>query len=99
MKRHLWIWLVAVAACSPAMKQAEQRVLNVADAVCAIDAIDPTLPPAEAQAAIAAACGAVPDLHKIVEAQSRSLSRASARAILRATPCASAAPATPASSR
>jgi hypothetical protein len=79
--------------CSPAMKQAEERVLNVADVVCAIDNLDPGLPPADVQAAIAAACGKAPDLHKIVDAQKRALARVAMR------PAASAAPAPSGSAR
>jgi len=100
---HIFAWPAVaftwiVVACSPAAKQAEQRVLNVADIVCAIDAFDPGLAPADVQAALESACGKVPDIHKIVDAQTRALSRASARAAMRATPAASASTA-PASSR
>jgi len=71
-------WLFApalIVACSADQRAAEQKILNAADVVCAIDAFDPGLVPAEIDAAIQKACGASADIHKIVDAQSRSLAR------------------------
>ena len=85
----LTIVTVITIACSPAMKQAEQKALNAADVVCALDALDPGMLPAEVDAAIQAACGASPDVHKILEAHQRVAARAQARLAL--APSASAA--------
>ena len=73
---------LVIGACSPAMKQAEQKALNAADVVCALDALDPGLLPTEIDAAIQAACGASPDVHKILEAHQRVAARAQARLAL-----------------
>ena len=87
-----------IVACSADQKAAEQKILNAADVVCAIDAFDPGLVPAEIDAAIQKACGASADIHKIVDAQSRSLARHKMALVTPLPPSCPSAQVTPAAS-